>query len=48
MKKILIVDDDRTMRTVLTRYLENRGYQVEQVSSGTEALAVLLKTHPTW
>ena len=46
MKKILIVDDDRTMRTVLTRYLENRGYQVEQVSSGTEALAVFAKNPP--
>ena len=46
MKKILIVDDDRTMRTVLTRYLENRGYQVEQVSSGYEALAVFAKSPP--
>ena len=46
MKKILIVDDDRTMRTVLTRYLENRGYQVEQVGSGTEALAAFAKEPP--
>lgn len=38
MKKILVVDDDKTLRTVLARYLENRGYQVEQASSGTEAL----------
>lgn len=46
MKKILIVDDDRTMRTVLTRYLENRGYQVEQVSSGAEALLAFAKNPP--
>jgi DNA-binding response OmpR family regulator len=46
MKKILIVDDDRTMRTVLTRYLENRGFQVEQVGSGAEALAVFAKNPP--
>jgi DNA-binding NarL/FixJ family response regulator len=46
MKKILIVDDDRTMRTVLTRYLENRGYQVEQVGSGSEALAAFAKNPP--
>lgn len=46
MKKILIVDDDRTMRTVLTRYLENRGYQVEQVGSGAEALAAFAKEPP--
>lgn len=46
MKKILIVDDDRTLRTVLTRYLENRGYQVEQVSSGAEALVAFAKNPP--
>lgn len=46
MKKILVVDDDRTLRTVLTRYLENRGYQVEQVSSGAEALVAVAKNPP--
>lgn len=46
MKKILVVDDDRTMRTVLTRYLENRGYQVEQVTSGAEALVAVAKSPP--
>jgi len=46
MKKILVVDDDRTMRTVLTRYLENRGYQVEQVNSGAEALIAVAKNPP--
>lgn len=46
MKKILIVDDDRTLRTVLTRYLENRGYQVEQVNSGAEALIAFAKNPP--
>ncbi len=46
MKKILVVDDDRTMLTVLTRYLENRGYQVEQVSSGVEALVAFAKNPP--
>ncbi|HEY9634294.1 MAG TPA: response regulator [Coleofasciculaceae cyanobacterium] len=46
MKKILVVDDDRTLRTVLTRYLENRGYQVEQVSSGREALVAVTKNPP--
>ncbi|MBF2079703.1 MAG: response regulator transcription factor [Synechococcales cyanobacterium T60_A2020_003] len=38
MKKILIVDDDITLRTALTRYLENRGYTVQQASSGQEGL----------
>ena len=40
MKKILVVDDDRTLRTVLTRYLQTQGYQVQDVSSGMEALTV--------
>jgi DNA-binding NarL/FixJ family response regulator len=39
MKKILIVDDDITLRTALIRYLEKRGYVVQQASSGLEALA---------
>lgn len=34
------------MRTVLTRYLENRGYQVEQVTSGGEALVAVAKNPP--
>ncbi|MGP1384523.1 MAG: response regulator transcription factor [Thainema sp.] len=39
MKKILIVDDDATLRIVLKRHLENRGYFVQSVDSGEKALA---------
>ncbi len=39
MKKILIVDDDATLRIVLKRHLENRGYLVQSVDSGEKALA---------
>lgn len=39
MKKILIVDDDATLRIVLKRHLENRGYYVQSVDSGEKALA---------
>ncbi|MBE9124651.1 MULTISPECIES: response regulator transcription factor [unclassified Coleofasciculus] len=46
MKKILVVDDDRTLRIALTCALENMGYQVEQVSSGVEALETCLKNPP--
>lgn len=46
MKKILVVDDDRTLRIALTRALENMGYQVEQVSSGAEALEACVKNPP--
>ncbi|MBE9044371.1 response regulator transcription factor [Pleurocapsales cyanobacterium LEGE 10410] len=38
MKKILVVDDDVTLRKVLQNSLEQRGYQVISVGSGTEAL----------
>ncbi len=37
MKKILVVDDDVTLRTALARYLEKRGYQVQLAASGREA-----------
>ena len=46
MKKILVVDDDRTLRIALTRALEIMGYQVEQVSSGVEALEACNKNPP--
>lgn len=38
MKRILVVDDDKTLLKVLTRFLETQGYLVEQVSSGIEGL----------
>ncbi|BAZ45924.1 response regulator receiver domain protein [Chondrocystis sp. NIES-4102] len=38
MKKILVVDDDLILRKVLQNSLEQRGYQVISVGSGTEAL----------
>lgn len=46
MKKILLVDDDRTLRTVLTRYLQNQGYLVQDVSSGMEALSAFEQAPP--
>ncbi|MGB3496452.1 MAG: response regulator transcription factor [Elainellaceae cyanobacterium] len=39
MKKILVVDDDITLRTALAHYLEKRGYCVQLASSGREAIA---------
>ena len=46
MKRILIVDDDLTLRTALTRYLQSRGYVVQEARSGVEALA-LFEEDPT-
>jgi DNA-binding NarL/FixJ family response regulator len=38
MKKILIVDDDRTLRAALMRCLQNRGYTVQEAESGAAGL----------
>jgi DNA-binding NarL/FixJ family response regulator len=36
MQKILIVDDDITLRAALTRYLKDRGFLVHSAASGVE------------
>jgi DNA-binding NarL/FixJ family response regulator len=36
MQKILIVDDDSTLRAALTRYLKDRGFSVNSAASGVE------------
>lgn len=41
MKKILIVDDDVTLRTALSRHLQEKGFVVLQAASGVEGLAML-------
>lgn len=46
MKRILIVDDDITLRTALIRYLQNRGYGVEEARSGIEALSLFEQNPP--
>lgn len=44
--KILVVDDDPDIRTVLTALLEARGYQVITASDGKEGLATLKAEKP--
>lgn len=46
MKKILLVDDDKTLQTVLTRYLEKRGYSVRVVNSGVQGLKLFAQDPP--
>lgn len=46
MKRILVVDDDTTLRMALTRYLEKRGYMVQDIASAVEALAVFEQDPP--
>lgn len=40
-ERILVADDDESIRTILTRFLEGKGYQVMTASNGQEALDAL-------
>ena len=44
--RILVVDDDESVRVLLTRYLEMEGFQVVPVQDGGEALAAIAATMP--
>lgn len=46
MKKVLVVDDDATLRMALTRYLEKRGYLTQNVASAIEALELFEQDPP--
>lgn len=46
MKRILIVDDDITLRTALVRYLQMRGYIAEEADSGVAAMALFEQNPP--
>ncbi|MEL6137217.1 MAG: response regulator transcription factor [Cyanobacteria bacterium J06626_23] len=46
MKKILIVDDDNTLRAALTRYLQERGFSVRDADSGAVALDLFEQDPP--
>ena len=46
MQKILIVDDDRTLRAALSRYLSEQGFAVESAVSGTEGFELFRQDMP--
>jgi phosphoserine phosphatase RsbU/P len=46
MYKILIIDDDSTMRLVLKKTLEKVGYEVTVTNNGAEGLTEAKKIHP--
>ncbi|MEB3358659.1 MAG: response regulator transcription factor [Synechococcales bacterium] len=46
MKRILIVEDDITLRTALCHFLEKRGYVVQTANSGTDALHLFEEIQP--
>lgn len=44
MKKVLVVDDTKNIRILLTTYLKLNGYEVSTASNGIEALNILKET----
>jgi CheY-like chemotaxis protein len=44
--RVLVVEDDDAVRTMLTTVLEVAGYEVRSAGSGEEALTVLRQWHP--
>ena len=46
MQKILIVDDDNTLRAALTRYLKDRGFEVHNAASGIEGFESFAEHSP--
>ena len=46
-RRVLVVDDEKQIRRVLTAYLEADGFAVDEAGSGAEALEIAERTHPT-
>ena len=46
MKKILVVEDEESMRILLEEELKDEGYDVKTVKSGTEAIDYLSSNNP--
>jgi len=46
VSRVLIVDDEESVRTVVSAFLQRRGYEVVAVGSGPMALARLIGFHP--
>jgi DNA-binding response OmpR family regulator len=45
-KRILIVEDEDTIREVIRRYLERAGYQVGEAPDGYTALGLIAEAEP--
>jgi two-component system, OmpR family, response regulator MprA len=48
VKRVLIVDDDQSIRGLLQMALESEGYQVATAADGVAALELLTSTEDTW
>lgn len=46
MQKILVVEDEKTMRDILKEAIEQRGYACFLANDGVSGLAVALREHP--
>jgi DNA-binding NtrC family response regulator len=46
MKKVLIVDDEQSIRDMLARFLVKKGYGVCEAAGGAEALEVIKRERP--
>ncbi|ORC34705.1 hypothetical protein B4O97_12235 [Marispirochaeta aestuarii] len=46
-KRVLVVDDESAIRKSLRAYLENEGYEVEEVSHGNEVLPAMRRFTPS-
>ena len=44
--RVLVVEDEPELRSVVTLILDTEGYQVEEAANGAEALQVLEQTQP--
>ncbi len=45
MFKILVVEDDKNIRSLVSKYLENEGFEVSQATDGQEALEIYEEQH---
>lgn len=46
MKKILVIDDDHSIRETLTNYLKKQGYQIFSAENGATGIETVEKEHP--
>lgn len=46
MARVLVVDDDESLRILYTKELADEGYEVESVPSGREAVASIAERRP--
>jgi len=46
MARVLVVDDDNSLRLLYSKELEEEGYQVDCAASGQEALATMTEKRP--